>query len=354
MDLGLAMAGANAFFKEQQAQDIRDREKQRYEWEKARAEAEMSTLPDKTAADRSGFQLRAGQNQQGIELLPGETANKKTEQGIKTTELTGQQNRLPQTEETKDINAGMGLATAKAEQEMQSDVIQQKKNVQTIATAVSNLDVEELPRTLAQKRLQNEISQSDSDVMIAAKLSDLIDAGDTTSIVRLLNAQKKTITDPKIAGLPDVASVARAKDANGVEYLVLKDAKGNQITARPIEGYRAAKSSLAKIDYKTVDAGDSLVRVQGGKVTPVYTAPESEKSKATKAGPLERDVNYLSSTFGMSQEQALAHLNSAKTMSRSQFILKSVQDLIAIGKQPTPDQEKQIGEVYDRITSGKP
>lgn len=359
MDLGLAMTAGNAFFREQNAQDIRDREKQRFDWEQKRANAEMSLLDAKTSADRSGYELRAGQNQQGVELLPGDTANKKTEQGIKTERLAGEAGRVSAEEAKKDADAQLGLAKSASDLMMQPEKLEQERNVQKIATAISNLDVDELPRTLAQKKLANEVSASDADVLIAAKLSDLIDAGDTNNIVRLLNAQKRTLQDPKIQGLPDVASVSKAKDANGMEFLVLKDAQGNQIMARPIEAYRAAKNALSKINYEKIDAGDSLVRVQGGKVTPVFTAPESEKSRNASAGPLARDINYYMKEFGLTKEQAEQKVNSTKSMSREQFVLKAVQENTMYGKDPDPKVAEKWGKFYDdvmgnRTTSNSP
>lgn len=350
MDLGLAMAGANAFFKDQQAQEIRDRERQRYEWEKQRAEAEMGLLPDRTTAERSRLQLSDATSRSGMETLPGQTANTVTQQRITAGTLAGEERRQPQTEATKDIRATMDSNQAASDFMSQGDKLTTERNHNTVAAAMSNLDVEELPRTLAQKRLTNEISQADSDIMLGAKLSDLIDAGDTNSIVRLLNAQKRTIQDPKIQSLPDVASVSKAKDANGTEYLVLKDAQGKEIMARPIEAYRAAKASLSKIEYKSVDAGDSLVRVQGGKVTPVYTAPESAKSTAAHQGPLQRDVNYLVTEHGMSKDRALQYLNQAKTQSKQQFVLEMTKVLTKEdGKPPTKEQIDAFKRMHDRV-----
>ncbi len=346
MNLGLGLIAADAFVKENQAQDIRDREKQRFDWERQRAEAEMGLLPDKAAAERSGYKLRSGQNQQGLDLLPGDTANKITEQGNRGQRLTYEKDRIPTEEATNDTKATIGLNQAANELINQPDKLTQQNNVQKIATALSSVDVDELPRTLAQKRLTNEVSQADSDLMIGAKLSDLIDAGDQNSIVRLLNAQKATSQDPKIAGMPNAASVSRATDGNGVEYLVIKDAQGKQIMAKPVESFRAAKNALAKITYEKVDAGDSMVRVQGGKVTPVYTAPESAKSLSAKLGPLERDVTYLTSRHGMTDQQALDYMRSAKQMTKQEWMNRALIERGKLGD-VSKDDIKALSDMYD-------
>ncbi len=58
-------------------------------------------------------------------------------------------------------------------------------------------------------------------------------------------------------------------------------------------------------------------------------------------------MSYLVTQHGMTKDQALAHLNSAKTMTREQFILKSVQDSIAMGKKPTSEEVANFGALYD-------
>jgi len=356
MNLGLGVIAGNSFFREQQAQEVRDREAQRFGWEKQRAEAEMGLLPDKTAADRSGYQLRGAQNQAGLETLPGQTENTLAQQRITSTELAGTASRQPTVEATKNVQADVSLANAKAEKEMQPDQITQKKNVAKIAAATSGVDVENLPATLKKMRVDGAISASDVDLTVGAKLYDYIQGGDQNSMIRLLNAQKRASDDPRITGMPDVAAVARAKDANGVEYIVLKDAQGNQIATKPIDQLKAAKDLMTKYEYQKLDEGDSLYRVDSrGNVTLAATAPTTAGGK--KAGPMERDVNYLVNTFGMKDTDALAFINQGKTMSKAQFILKAKQDLIAIGDQNKigPDFEKQMSDMYDRsIEASKP
>ena len=66
-------------------------------------------------------------------------------------------------------------------------------------------------------------------------------------------------------------------------------------------------------------------------------------------GPLERDVSYLMQSHGMTQDQALERLNSAKTMSRQSFVLKSIENAQAMGKKVTPADEAEFGAMYDRV-----
>lgn len=350
MNLGLGVIAGNSFFREQQAQEVRDREAKRFGWESQRAEAEMGLLPDKTAADRSGYQLKGAQNQADIDILPGQTANTLAQQGITSTELAGTAARQPTVEATKNVQADVSLANATAEKEMQPDQIAQKKNVAKIAAATSGVDVENLPSTLKKMRVEGAISASDVDLTVGAKLYDYIQGGDQNSMIRLLNAQKRTSDDPRIVGMPDVAAVARAKDANGVEYIVLKDAQGNQIATKPIDQLKAAKDLMTKYDYQKLDEGDSLYRVDSrGNVTLAATAPANPNS--SKRPVLQQNLEMLQRDYGMSKEDALAFMNMGKTTSKSQFIIKARELYIANGKEKKigPDFNQKMGEAYDKI-----
>lgn len=351
MNLGLGVIAGNSFFREQQAQEVRDREAKRFGWESQRAEAEMGLLPDKTAADRSGYQLKGAQNQADIDILPGQTANTLAQQGITSTELAGTAARQPTVEATKNVQADVSLANATAEKEMQPDQIAQKKNVAKIAAATSGVDVENLPSTLKKMRVEGAISASDVDLTVGAKLYDYIQGGDQNSMIRLLNAQKRTSDDPRIVGMPDVAAVARAKDANGVEYIVLKDAQGNQIATKPIDQLKAAKDLMTKYEYHKLDGGDSLMRVDSrGNVTLAATAPIDPNS-SKHIGPMQRDVNYLVSEFGMDKNAALNFINQGKTMSKAQFILKAREAMIGlVDEEKIPkDFNQRMSQMYDNI-----
>ena len=85
--LGLGLIAADNYFKEGDARVQRGRESQRFDWEKQRAESEMSTLPDKTEAERSGYQLRGKQNNANIGLVDAQTENAKKKLQLEGTGL---------------------------------------------------------------------------------------------------------------------------------------------------------------------------------------------------------------------------------------------------------------------------
>lgn len=333
---GLGMIAAGAAMDEQKAQEVRDQANQRFGWEQQKAQSELSLLGDKAAAERSGYQNTVGLNAAAAETRPQETANKKAQLGINAVSLAGEANRQPGLENAKDDEARATAGAAK------------------VKAALQGVEVERIPELVNKAKTDGIINDVTASNHVGAAIADMIDSGNAPGIVKLLNAQKQYANDPKIAELPDVASVSKASDANGTEVLVLKDASGNTIMTRPVSTFKAAQDSMKKQELKEVKDGHSLVSVRGTTVTPLYTAPESASSRATKQGPLQRDVEYLKTFHNMSDQQALSHLNSAKTQSRENFILKSVENAQAMGKKVTEAEINEFGAIYDRAGKVQP
>ncbi len=319
--LGLGLIAADQYFKEGDARVQRGREAQRFDWEKQRAESEMSMLPAKTQAERSGYQLRAQQHNAHIGLVDAQADNAKKQLQLE----------------------GTGLDAAAARQPLEHATA---RNHAEIAKTLSEFSVEDLPRVITEKRMQGVFSDVDAGTAAIAKLADLIQQGNSAQVIRFMNA----LNSAQAAGQrrSDVAVVGIEQDPSTKENVfVARDAQGKDVMRMSAAQMRRVRDSVGKAEFKTVNAGDSLVQIKGGVATPVYTAPESAKSTAARQGPLERDVDYLVTQHGMTKDQALAHLNAAKTMTREQFVLKSVQDSIAMGKMPTNAEVANFAALYD-------
>lgn len=329
--LGLGLIAADQYFKAGDARVQREREGQRFDWERQRAESELSTLPDKTEADRSGYQLRNKQNTANIGLSDAQADNAK-----KKLELEG-----------------AGLDAAKDRQPLEQAAA---LNGAEIAKTLSEFQVQDLPRVIAEKKRAGVFSDADSSVAAIGKLAELIKLGDQNQVITFMNAMNET-RDPG-QRKPPVAIVGIEKDPKtGENVFVAKDANGGIVSQVPQSHMQAVMSSLGKVEFKTVNAGDSLVQIKGGQATPVYTAPESARSAAAKQGPLERDVGYLVNQHGMTKDQALAHLNSAKTMTREQFVLNALKEKAAssYGYKPNQKDADDFGAVYDSVRkNGQP
>lgn len=327
--LGLGLIAADSAIRSADQQQLRDRATERFDWERQRAQSDLSTLDDRAAATRSQAQLQARQNTASLGLVDKQTDN---------------------ASKALDIQAG-ALDGAKARQ---PDELLAQANKAKVSALLSEFDVEQLPAALNRKRAEGAVTDADIFTTSIAKLADLLNTNDSAAVVRFMNG----MNDAGVFGGKRHAPVASVGIENDPQYgqnlFVAKDANGNVIMRMSAESMRRVRAMTGKSELKTVNAGDTLVSVSGGRATPVFTAPESEKSRAAKTGPLERDVDYLVRQHGMTPDQALKHLNAAKSMSRDQFVLKSVQDTIAIGKKPTDADMAEFGRMYDSATSSAP
>lgn len=323
--IGLAAIAGNAAVNSMRVQQDREKQDERFGWERQRNQADLSTLDARTQAANTGAQLQAKQNTAALGLVDGETANKQTRQQIEAADLKGAQSRQP-------------------------DELIARANRAKVDSLLTQYDVDNLPRVIAQKKAEGALSEADMFVTSLTKLTDLMDTDDPQAVVRFMNAMNDAgALANKHA---PIVSVGAEDDPKHGRMFVAKDASGNRVVAFSAEMLRRIRESRTPAKFEKLDAGDSLVKIKGGQASVAVTAPESAKSKSTKQGPLERDVGYLTSVHGMTPEQALNHLNSAKTMSREQFILKSASDAMAMngGKQLTPEQIADLGTLYDEAT----
>lgn len=319
--LGLGLIAADSAIREQQAIKQRDQADQRFDWERQRTEADMSTLPDRTDAQRAQAQLQTAQSKSELGMVDARGKLASSQLGLAQAEVDGAQARQP-------------------------DEIAAKADRAKVANLLSSFDLENTPHVIAQQKAQGTISDADIYVTSISKLADLMGSNDQAAVVRYMNG----MNDAGVFGQKHapVAKVGIVQGKDGGNVFVASDATGKPVMQMRAEDMKRIRDSVGKTDFKTVNAGDSLVRIHGGKAESVFTAPESERTKAAaaaKTGPLERDVNYLVTQHGMTQQQALAHLNQAKTMSRDQFVLKGISDAMAMGQKADPDE---LGAMFDR------
>lgn len=336
--LGLALAGGAAGLREyerlqdkERHQAIEDerlaRQGERFDWERQRAQSDLALLPEKEEAERTSHRLKGQQNTQALGLVDLQADNLR-----KRLELEG-----------------MGLDSAKSLQPMESAT---KFNKAQVDQALSAYDVTDLPRKLAEKKMQGALSEADFAIAHFAKLAQIIRMGDSNQALSYINAVNDTLPPEKQKGR--AASLQVQQGPQGEKILVAKDAQGNithQISSRHLEQAAGLVGNGAKTEYKTINAGDSLVAIKGGQATPIYTAPETEKSAAAKMGPTERDVEYLVRAHGMTPQQALSQLTSSKNMSRQQFVQKMIAEKSASNYNYKPSQQDiaEFNRLYEDI-----
>lgn len=290
-------------------------------YENARRKASLAAMPDQAAELQSQSRLNTARNQSELDLIPAKT-----------------QNAMKQ---LRNESAGLDATSERQQNDFASQA-----NTSLINRILSDHSVNDLPNVIREHRNKRLFSNVDTQMAGIAKLSDLLRMGDKKSVIKFMNDMRRA--NPDIGFNADVANVTVTDDPNSDDYLFSAlDSAGNpllQMTARQMQTVADMVRPRTKDDFQSVKPGNTLVRIRNGNVDPVFTAPGAATGKPTQ---LEQNVNFLTSRFGMSDEDALNYLNTSKTVSREQFILKGMQDLIAIGRQPSAADIQNFADLYE-------
>lgn len=289
------------------------------EYLQEKRDSELRLLPEQERAQRAQLGLHVAQNEANRGLVPQQTQTAQLEQQARQGELRG------------TLAAQPDLQTAKV-------------TAARTQRRVTEFEASDLGRKLYEQRLAGAISKEQMHQKVLSTLAELIDQGDEKSVIGFVNS----FGVPQ--GAKPVVSI-RVENKDGQKFFRAISNDGKPVlnlSSVMLAKIRASQSGV-KPETLTLKGGETVVNVQGGKATPLYTAPESAKSRAERMGPLQRDVDYLVSAHGMTNEQALAHLNSAKTKSRAQFVIDQVNNMATLNKTPTQAQLEEFGAMYDRI-----
>lgn len=403
MSLAMGLAAVDEYFREGERRELRERDRKRFGWESQRAESEMSLLGDKTEADRLSFRDRASESGARIATRPQRTANEISrlrQEGVSLERAGARQGKV---EDTADVAADYSLADAKFKlgqqptlqqtqantnevglqtsaqalesnpalleaktnqtllglQQSRADLKNQPARLQTEANTVnmtlaqSKADVVAQPMKIAQQAAAGTVSQMQAQGQLLSNLYEAIQTGNQNVVRTYIQNSLNTGLFPQLKG-KKVGEVGSIKGADGKPVIVAKDDAGQVIFQMSMDELQRVRDAMAKPETMKLNDGDTVVQVKGGKATPLYTAPVSPSKAAERMGPLERDVGYLMKFHGKTKDEALAFVNSAKTMSRNQFVLKSITDSVALGKKPTDAEIAEFGAIYDRATRGGP
>lgn len=384
MNLAMGLAAVDEYFKEG------DRRKTR-EYTQALRDSELSTLPDATDARRSGFRDTTETNAARARLRPRQTANSERRLGIEGTQLEGVERRLPVTEEILDLDTEGKLDTAKFDKNQlpvrqattaandttardtaqfglsQLPVTQQTTAIRNAtgldsarteqqvgqnrnagAVMLSAAELEQLPTKIAQMKAQGAVDEIGAKAKIIGGIVDAMASGNQAIVAQYVQRSIDTGLFPEVAGRK-VAQVGSTTGADGKPALVALDASGQEIfrfTKDQLDQIRAV-GQQAKI--QTVNAGDSVVRIKGDTVTPLYTAPESVKSANTKKPTLQQNLEFLQEKFKMTPQQALDYLNQGKTETKQQFLMRHLGRIAQTGRPTTQQDVADANTLYEQI-----
>lgn len=364
--LGLGLVAADSFFKEQQAQKVRD-------YEQAKRDAELSTLPDKTAADRSGYQLSDARNQAGARLLPQQTDNASARLGLESSDLAGQADRQPAELATKKAQAEIGLGTAQNDQANLPSSLQVKNNALQGQLMSSDAELKALPGKLQRAAVQGILDEKGQQDVVIGTLASIIEGQDKTRALQFANqiAQMPNVlpgtNGRKIADIVPVRSGQQiGKDqsgnpinAQGDGYLFVDDQGTGRLL--PVETMRSAQAKLKSGDYQFIHTNDGSV-FSGNKQTGAVSQVHQGDPKLLRGQHTPAEVQtmewLMSKGVAKDANGAWDMVRSAREKSRGAF----VSDYVTKMRQSdfTRDSaaiEKEANELYDRThgpAAGKP
>lgn len=371
MNLGLGLIAADQYFKAGDERVLRDRAQRRFDWETQRAESEMSLLPSRTDALRTGNQVTTAANQRQLDnrgllddtaratarrdatLAEGAASRAPTEVGTANTRAQIDNRtaefslgQLPVIQETTAAQQALGLGTARAALERLPDDLATASNQSTVARELSQFSVRDLPRAIGERIRAGALNEAQAVPVMQAALYDLVQAGDPAAVVKFVN---DTAT---ASGRPNAMKIGGVTVENG--NLVFTDPSGAVMAQPngkrmeiPLAALKAARDRMSKTDFHKVD--DALVVTRNGAIVDSYRPPGQSSSSVIKQGPMERDVNYLMRQFGVSQERALGMLREGKTMSREQFIATNVGSRMTMNNEDESTAVAKLSALYDQI-----
>lgn len=342
-NLGLGLIAADQYFKADDARKVR-------EYEQAKRDAELSTLSDRTEADRSGYQLRTGQNRANSELLPGQTANARERLGLESADLQGQKERQPDEIKTKGTQAKIGLATVENDQANLPSSLQVKNNTLQGQLMTSNADLAQLPAKIQRAAVQGVLDQQGQSDVVLGTMGQLIARQDKAGAIAFANkiAQQGDIL-PNTNGktFTDIQPVRGGPQGDGYNF-VTSDGTSKFV---PVQAIGAAMQKLKTGEYQFIHTNDGSV-FAGNKTTGALTQAHQGDSKAARAQHTPAEVQTMEWLMGKGvakdANQAWEMVRSAREKTRNAFIMDYV------GKNALPGQDTNklatdAGKIYDSL-----
>jgi hypothetical protein len=356
MNLGLGLIAADSYFKEGDARVLRQREQDRYDAEKQRTTSELSLLGDKTEADRSGYQLRRGQNTANAELLPGQTANAQTRIGLDAAELEGQSQRQPDDLKTKGIQSGLALTTAQQAQTTQPTRFSLENNKLEAEKLTSEATLKQLPQRLARAATQGVIDQQGQADVVLGTMGQLIARQDKAGALAFANEIAKNgdlLPSTNGKTFTDIIPVRKGQNGAQGDGYVFVTADGDRKFA-PVEAIQGAMGKLKSGKYKFIERTDGSIFAgdegsgRGGIVQ--QGDPAMLKGRNAQHTPAEIQTMEWLIGKGVAKDAASAWemVRSSREKTRNSFIMEYVSKNALPGAD-TNKLSDDAGRIYDAL-----
>lgn len=345
-NLGLGLIAADNYFKEGDARKER-------EYVQAKRDAELSTLGDKTDADRTGYQLRSGQNRANSELLPGQTKNAQARIGLESADLEGQAQRQPDEIKTKNTNAKIGLANAENDQANLPSSLQVKNNALQTQLQTSDATLKMLPQKLQQLATQGVLDQRGQGEVVLGTLGQLIARQDKGAALAFANDIAKVgniLPNTNGKQFTDIQPVRKGENGAQGDGYIFHTSDGGQVFT-PVEAIAGAMNKLKSGEYQFIHTNDGSVYA-GNKQTGAVTQAHQGDPKAMRAQHTPAEVQtmewLISKGVAKSPEAAWEQVRSAREKTRNAFVM----DYVSKNALPGADTNKlseDAGRIYDTL-----
>lgn len=348
MNIGYGLAALDSYYKEGDARKERD-------YVQAKRDAELSSLGDKTDSERTGYQLRSGQNRANSELLPDQTKNAKSRLGLESVDLQGQAERQPDEIKTKNTNAKIGLANAENDEANLPSSLQVKNNALQSQLLTADATLQQLPQKLQQLAVQGAIDQQGQSDVVLGTMGQLIARQDKAGAINFANEiakQGNILPNTNGKQFTDIQPVRKGENgAQGDGYnFVTSDGQSRFV---PVEAIGGAMQKLKSGKYHFIHTSDGSVysgNENTGAVTQAYKGdPKAMRGQHTPAEI--QSVEWLLANvpkYKNNPEAAWESVRSAREKTRTAFIMEYVAKNALPGQDPNKLQQ-QAGELYDTV-----
>lgn len=361
MNLGLGLIAADNYFKEGDARKERD-------YVQAKRDAELSTLDDKTNADRSGYRLRNDQNSANSRLLPNQTRNAESRLSLDALELAAEAERKPNDLKAKglasegsvvnakaaNINAGIGLSNAQNDQDNLPKSLQIKNNEVAARLQTSDAELANLPKKLARAATQGVIDEKGQGEVVLGNLGKFLANKDKNGALNFANEIAKVgnvLPNTNGKTFTDIVPVRKGQEGATEEGFIFVTSDG-QRSFVPDRSITSAHNALRSGKYKFIERGDGSI-FAGNEDTGSGGIVEKGDPTMLRTGGTDtaeiKNVEYLlKNGLAKSKGQAWDMTRSVRSRTRNGFI----EDFVT--KNATTEDEatkmaEQAGRIYDSL-----
>lgn len=359
-----------------------DRRKTR-EYQQALRDAELSTLSDKTEAERADFMDRRSAAQARTQLRPGETQIATTDQGRRLTEAQGAARRVGTVEQTRDVEANTGLSAAQARNQRQPLVneteymrattglgdAQHALSTQPARQSLADMkltldlnttqaDLNMLPERIEKLAVQGVLDQQGQSDVVLGTMAELISRQDKDGVINFANAiAKRGNIFPNTNGktFTDVRGVRAGENgATGNGYIFTTS--DGQEKFVPVEAMASARQKLksGKYEFRVGRNGEIISgNTSTGQVQVVREGNPALAGNRTNDTAEMRNAKWLiDNQVVKTPQEAWAMVRASKEKTRPAFVQEYILKQAGMGD-PRKHAE-DAGKLYDELNKPAP